>query len=98
MIKPSIGRVVWCYRAGVSHESQPCPALIAFVHSDTMINIGGFDNNGQPFAETSCLLHNDPESYGNPGGGAWCKWMPYQQGQAAKAEALEKQIAEKANP
>lgn len=89
MIKPTVGRVVWFYPAGVSHESQPQAAFIAYVHSDTMINVGGFDHNGEPFGETSVLLLQDEGSYGNPGGGPWACWMPYQKGQAAKTEALE---------
>lgn len=89
MIKPTIGRVVLFYPAGADKDSSPFAALIAYVHSDSMINVGGFDRNGIPFASTSVLLHSDPESYGNPGGGAWAKWMPYQMGQAARTEAAE---------
>lgn len=96
MIKPTVGRVVWYYPAGRSHEDQPNAAIIAYVHSDMMINVGGFDNNGQPFADTSVLLLQGEGSYGNPGGGAWACWMPYQKGQAAKTEALESKLGDKA--
>lgn len=89
MIKPTVGRVVWYYPSGASRESQPYAAFIAYVHSDTMINVGGFNSQGTSFGDTSVLLLQDPDSYGNPGGGAWAKWMPYQHGQAAKTEALE---------
>ena len=41
MIKPTIGRVVLVTRDGVQS-----PALIAFVHGDTLINVGGFDAGG----------------------------------------------------
>lgn len=92
MIKPTCGRVVWYWPAGRSHESQPYAAMIALVHSDTMINVGGFDHNGKPFSDTSVLLVQGEGSYGNPGGGSWATWMPYQKGQAAKTEALEKQV------
>lgn len=85
MIKPTVGRVVWYYPPGASHEGQPQAAMIAYVHSDMMINVGGFDQNGKPFADTSVLLLQDEDSYGNPGGGAWAKWMPYQVGQARAA-------------
>lgn len=91
MIKPTVGRVVWYYPAGRSHEEQPNTASIAFVHRDTLINVGGFDHNGIPFADTSVLLHQDPTSYGNPGGGSWAKWMPYQVGQAA-ANVLKERV------
>ncbi len=55
-----------------------------------MVNLAVFDANGFARGETSVLLVQD--GYGNPGGGAWCTWMPYQKGQAAKTEALEAQI------
>jgi hypothetical protein len=91
MIKPTIGRVVGFYPAGVPHTEQPLPALICYVHSDTLINVGGFDQNGNPIRGTSVFLNHD--GYGNPGGGAWATWMPYQKGQAAKTEELEMQVA-----
>lgn len=85
MIKPTIGRVIWYYPPGVEHTEQPFPALIAYVQSDDRINVGGFDNRGKPFSDTEVLLLQ--EGYGNPGGGAWACWMPYQKGQAAKHES-----------
>lgn len=91
MIVPTVGRVVWYYPPGRSRDAQPNAALIAHVHSNTMINVGGFDPGGQPFADTSVLLIQDEGSYGNPGGGAWACWMPYQQGQAKKHAADEKE-------
>ncbi len=94
MIKPTVGRVVWYYPPGVPHDSQPYAAIVAYVHSDTMINVGGFNANGEPFKDTSVLLLQDESSYGNPGGGAWACWMPYQKGQAAKTEAAEKSALE----
>lgn len=92
MITPTIGRVVWFYPAGVAHTAQPFPALISYVWNDSLINVGGFDANGVPFAATSVFLNG--EGYGNPGGGAWATWMPYQKGQAAKAEAAEAKLNE----
>jgi len=92
MITPTIGRVVWFYPTGVSHEAQPLPALICRVWNDSMINVGGFDGDGKPFAATSVFLNHD--GYGNPGGGPWATWMPYQKGQAAKTEAVEAKLAE----
>lgn len=86
MIKPTIGRVVLYYGPGeYSAQSQPRPALICYVYSDTCINVGGFDRNGQPFQASSVkLIQDDAEprpDYGH------AEWMPYQKGQAAKAEA-----------
>ena len=87
MIKPTIGRVVWYYQAGASHDAEPNAAIVAKVWSDTLVNLSVFDANGIGRGETSVLLVQD--GYGNPGGGSWCCWMPYQKGQAAKTEALE---------
>lgn len=94
MIKPTVGRVVWFYAPGVSHESEPNAAIVAKVWSDTMVNLAVFDANGVSRGETSVLLVQGEGSYGNPGGGAWCCWMPYQKGQAAKTEALEAALRE----
>jgi len=53
-----------------------------------MINVGGFDANGTPFAYTSLPLWQDAGATGISSG-AHAEWMPYQKGQAAKTEALE---------
>jgi hypothetical protein len=93
MIKPTIGRVVWFHPSGSKSTDQPNAALIAYVHSDTMVNLGGFDANGVAFSATSVFLYQGdtdrPSSY-------YAEWMPYQRGQAAKTEAIEKQLQEKA--
>lgn len=91
MIKPTVGRVVWYFHAGQSHESEPQAALVVSVIDDMTINVAGFEHDGTPFAQHNVLLLSDGESYGNPSGGPWAKWMPYQHGQAAKTEALEKE-------
>ena len=101
MIKPTVGRVVLytpskedCQGAngiGIPYGGQKCVAFITSVHGDRMINIAGFDPNGKPFAVWSCTLIQDddqPAEYGR-----YCSWMPYQKGQAAKAEELEKKLA-----
>ena len=93
MIKPTIGRVVLYYAPGeYAAKHQPRPAMICYVHSDAMINVGGFDSNGHGFQATSVKLVQDDEprpDYGH------AEWMPYQKGQAAKTEALEKELAAK---
>lgn len=92
MIKPTIGRVVWFHPAGSTATEQPHAALIAYVHSETMVNLAAFDANGMASSQTSVFLYQGdserPSSY-------FCEWMPYQQGQAAKTEALEKQLSVK---
>lgn len=88
MITPTIGRVVlyWPPVAidGVQ-RAQPHPALISHVWSDTCINVGGFDQNGVPFAACSVLLWND-DMPGKPTS-QFAEWMPYQKAQAAKHDA-----------
>lgn len=89
MIKPTIGRVVWLRRPENTRE-QPEAALITYVHTDTCINVGGFDANGAPFGCTSVYLDqgDDPRpKWAN----IYAEWMPYQKGQAARTEALEAQ-------
>ncbi len=83
VIKPTIGRVVLVHR-GISN--QPEPALISYVWHDRMINVGGFDHNGKPFAITSLQLLQDDEV---ATGICYAGWMPFQKGQAAQTEALE---------
>ena len=90
MIKPTIGRVVWFH--GLNPSDQPNAALIAYVHSDTLVNLAVFECNGVADHKTSVFLYQGPE-YSEKPQSYYCEWMPYQTGQAAKTEALEKQIA-----
>ena len=98
-ITPTVGRIVW-YRPKASDElarngNEPLAAVICCVWSNTCINIAGFDANGQPFARTSVLLLQPGDELesteGHPGNG-YAEWMPYQRGQAQKAEALEAEL------
>jgi hypothetical protein len=94
MIKPTVGRVVLFYPAmsDASKGRGPLPALIAYVHGDRCINVGAFDQNGNPFGACSVALlqDNDPKPTGY-----YAEWMEYQKGQAAKTQALEAVAAEK---
>jgi hypothetical protein len=90
MITPTVGRVVWVRnRSGSIDLKQPEKADIVYVHSDICVNVAGYDANGTPFVLTS-LTFDQGQSI-DP---TWprAEWMPYQKGQAAKTEALEKQI------
>jgi len=91
MITPTIGRIVWYYPAGYA-DRPPLAAIVTCVWSDTCVNLAIFDRNGNamPNPPTSILLVQDGNE--RPSGGNFCEWMPYQKGQAAKAESLEKQI------
>lgn len=83
MIKPTIGRVVLVHR-GKSDQAEP--ALIAYVHNDRCINVGGFDCNGNPFALCSVQLLQDDERPINTT--RYAEWMPYQKEQSAKEATL----------
>lgn len=93
MIKPTIGHVVLVYRPGKSDQFEP--ALITYVWSDTTINVGGFDRNGNPFKETSLHLDQDiqvdpialPKFDGEEALEPFACWMPYQKAQAERAQS-----------
>lgn len=95
MIVPTPGRVVWFIPHAKSDPrwdaTQPLSASVAYVHNERCINIGYFDQAGVAHSATSVPLLQDDDA--KPEDGFFCAWMPYQKGQAAKAEALEKQAA-----
>jgi len=83
-MKPSIGRVVWYYPANHG-DGQPWPALIAYVHSDERINVGGFRYDGTPFNDSDVALYLPDSAV--PSEGPYCTWMPYQVSAASEATA-----------
>lgn len=88
MIVPSIGRIVWVTRRdfkGVSESDQFEPGQICYVWSERLVNVGGFDRNGKPFAATSVKLLQDDDP--TPATGAYAQWMPYQVKVAAAGSA-----------
>jgi hypothetical protein len=89
MIRPTVGRVVWFW--GPSTSVQPRAAIIAFVHSDTCVNLAVFDRNGESGGMESVVLW---QGDGERPDGPHAEWMPYQKGQAAKTEQLERVISE----
>lgn len=85
MIQPTIGRVVLF--KGANQPSDGWPALICHVWHARMVNLAGFDANGEPFKQTSVrLLQGDDTPEGDV---CWAEWMPYQKGQAERADAAE---------
>ena len=96
MIFPTIGRVVLFHPnkffTGTWSADQPLPALVCRVWGERMINIGGFDADGQPFRMTSVRLLQDDEAAAPEE--AHCSWMPYQKGQAGKNDLLEAKLQE----
>lgn len=96
-ILPTVGRVVHFHLGGVNSAdlhfataaNDTYAAIVAYVHSATMVNLTVSDANGVPFGKTSVpLVQGDDE---RPLG-SWCEWMAYQKGQAAKTEQLESDL------
>lgn len=96
MIVPSVGRVIW-YHAGQEplgfSNPQPavCAAIVAYVHSDSMVNLTVFDAVGIAHGRTSVPLVQDGDTVPSF---PYCEWMPYQKGQAAKTEMFEKVLTD----
>ena len=104
MITPTNGRIVWYTPHNAEMEGShgmvvqldkdgnliPLAAMVAAVWGDRCVNLVVYDANGKMFAVTSRTLLQD-DDVGNKYGG-YCQWMPYQKGQAAKTEALEKAV------
>lgn len=94
IIKPTIGRVVWYYPRGSNPQlNQPFAATIAYVLSDTVVNLSVIDSQGVQFPETGVTLVQEGDE--PPANLCWATWMPYQTGQAQRAEAAEKKLAER---
>lgn len=93
MITPTVGRVVW-YKDG--RPDGPCAAIVARVWSDRCVNLMVIDPSGNTFGATSVPLVQQEDV--NVPVGAYCEWMPYQKGQAAKTEALEKKLSGESIP
>ena len=90
MIKPSIGRVVWFQPAKNPDQpfrDQPHAALVTHVWGERMVNLACFNEAGTPYSSTSVTLLQDDDE--RPETGYFAEWMPYQKGQAARADAAE---------
>jgi hypothetical protein len=90
MIQPTISRQVWFWRDQRS-DAQPEAATIAYVHNNWLVNLQVIDHNGNARSETSVHLYQGDNDVPAPNG-KFCEWMPYQKGQAARTEQLEKQL------
>lgn len=93
LIPPSPGRVVWYFPS--QHEidaktlaifsGEPLPALVAYVHSDRLVNLALFDHAGAAHRRTSVTLLQEDDETPHTSEGPYATWMPYQLGQAEKA-------------
>lgn len=95
MIVPTIGRRVWYWPgAGNDHRvldrTQAFDAGVVFVHDDHRVNLDVTDHTGRHFAVGNCFLYqgeDDPDpALREPPKEDFAQWMPYQRGQAAKAQ------------
>lgn len=96
IIKPTNGRQVWYYpiesnpsMAGSGQTAQPLAATVCWVHDDHHVNVLVLDARGMGWQRENAYLVQPGEA--TPGGD-YCAWMPYQQGQAKKAEEAEESL------
>lgn len=91
MIPPTVGRVVWFYKyaEGQGHKG-PLVGHVCKVHSDRLVNLFVINEEGQSF---SCIAVRLVQPNEEVPAADYCTWMPYQVGQAAKAEAAERELA-----
>lgn len=100
-IKPTVGRVVWFYRANsfdttafaAPAEGEPLAAIVTRVWNDRGVNLAVFDANGVTHPRTSVPLVQEGDDV--PEHGPYATWMPYQVSQAKKhaADASEPKLA-----
>jgi len=97
VIQPTLGRIVWFTPSQhdklVTENDGHCAAIVTKVWNERMVNLTVFDANGNSLPRTSVPLIQEGDI--KPDGCCYCEWMPYQKGQAARAEALEKELAAK---
>lgn len=101
MIKPTVGRMVLFKRADMPGEEFA--AIIAKVWNARMVNLfvidgrGGLmfqpydhtsDRPGTPFTSVRLLQPGDKPDIDKH----WCEWMPYQVGQAERADKAEAEL------
>jgi hypothetical protein len=99
LIKPTIGRVVWYWPTNRTQPEQPHAAIIAHVWRDDLVNLAYFDSNGIARHATSVVLRQGEGDQATATMAQdYCEWMPYQKGQAAKAEQLERDVASLIEP
>ncbi len=104
-INPTIGRVVHfnptmshAEKLGMAYRCQgtPMDAHIVYVWPSGLVNLAVFDHDGISHAVTSVKLLQDADQASLNEQGqlveSYCTWMPYQKGQAAKAEQLERRL------
>lgn len=100
VIVPTIGRVMLCRPNGdhrLTHmiccEEEPFAAMVGFVSKENgTVNLAVVDHIGQMVAVQGVIVVQEGEQPPNEGV-AYCHWMTYQLGQAAKTEEAEAKVA-----
>lgn len=96
IIKPTPGRVVWYWPSqqeidakaiAYFDQTQPLAATVAYAWHDRMVNLSVIDQDGAQFRRTSVTLLQEGGERPHTSEGPFAEWMPYQKGQAAKADA-----------
>ncbi len=104
VITPTIGRIVWywpspsdlathqmAFEMAAGEDAQPMAAQIAYVHSDTMVNLSVTDHLGVLHSRT-CVHLAQADDKPIPTNIAFATWMPYQVNQATKEAAQTDKI------
>lgn len=86
IIKPTIGRIVWFRAHSSLPDEQAQAAIICYVHNDTAILIAVFSHAGYTYPLQYVKLIQEGED--TPYGEDYAEWMPYQQNQQAKSDAM----------
>ena len=79
----------------VQHDpAQPLKCDVCHVWGEDLVNVLVTDSNGRQHVRTSITVVQEGGPYRAEelGGQPYVTWMPYQLGQAAKHEALEKKL------
>lgn len=93
---PTIGRVIYLYDNAMTGVDRPYLGMVADVIGGHTINAVAFSHDGDLIVGG---LQNVPhDSDKAPDAKVWWDWMPYQKGQAAKTEELQRELDAKSNP
>jgi len=94
VIVPTVGRIVWYWPAEYMDLKQPFAAIVTYVHSDRLINLSAFLPSGEhTIGRMNVPLLQEGDIFPEPGTISFAVWMPYQMGQAKKAEIAESALA-----
>lgn len=93
MITPTVGRQVWFWPSKdkvaemqpAFDRTQPMAATVTWVWDDRRVNLAVLDQNAKPYPMIGVKLLQEGDAPAE--GESYAEWMPYQKGQAAKAEA-----------